>query len=103
MTVLEAQAAGTVPVVVRSPWSAATDLVEEGVNGLIAEPTVASLASVIAVALSDEQRRRRMSEAARRSAAMFDWDVITHTMEQVYAAHGTAHALAGHGESLECS
>jgi glycosyltransferase involved in cell wall biosynthesis len=103
MTVLEAQAAGTVPVVVRSPWSAATDLVEHGVNGLIADPTVASLASAIAAALSDEQRRRRMSDAARRSAAMFDWDAITDTMEQVYAAHATANSLAGRGESLECS
>ena len=35
MAVAEAQAAGTVPVVVRSPHSGAADLVRDGVDGLV--------------------------------------------------------------------
>ena len=56
MAVAEAQAAGTVPVVVRSPHSGAADLVRDGVDGLVVPPTAAALADAMAGVLADPSR-----------------------------------------------
>lgn len=84
IAVVEAQAAGVVPIVVRSAHSAATELVQDGVNGLTCDPEPASLAACIATLLEDPVRRAAMAAAGRRSASGRDWDVIAEEMERVY-------------------
>jgi glycosyltransferase involved in cell wall biosynthesis len=84
ITVAEAQACGAVPVVVRSPMSAAPALVQDGVDGLVCDPTTASLAGALATLLSDPARLAVMSRNAKRGAQRYDWDLLADRMEQVY-------------------
>jgi glycosyltransferase involved in cell wall biosynthesis len=84
ITVAEAQACGTVPVVVRSPMSAAPALVEDGVDGLLCDPTPASLARALATLLSDPARLASMSRRARRRSQHYDWDLLADRMERLY-------------------
>jgi glycosyltransferase involved in cell wall biosynthesis len=89
ISVAEAQACGTVPIVVHSPMSAAAALVEDGVDGLLCDPTPESLAGAIAALLADPARLAAMSRRARRVALRYDWNLLVDRMEQVYlhAAH----------------
>jgi glycosyltransferase involved in cell wall biosynthesis len=84
MTVAEAQAAGTVPVVVASPTSAASDLVRHGIDGLITAPTPGEVATAVQRLLRDPPARRRMSAAARTVGEGRDWDRIAAQVEAVY-------------------
>jgi glycosyltransferase involved in cell wall biosynthesis len=81
---VEGQAAGLVPVVVRSAHSAAPDLIHDGVDGLVCEPTEDSLAEAIRSLLSDPLRMDLMCAAAGRSATRWDWDRVAEDMERVY-------------------
>jgi glycosyltransferase involved in cell wall biosynthesis len=105
ISVVEAQAGGLVPVVARSPMSAATDLIADGVDGLICEPTPEALAAAIRGLLGDPRRRRRLASAARSSAKAQDWDQRADAMEAIYrdvvaaraarrGSHAAAHRLA---------
>jgi glycosyltransferase involved in cell wall biosynthesis len=89
ITVAEAQACGTVPLVVRGPMSAASGLVRDGVDGLLCDPTTASMAEALASLLSDPARLASMARSARRAARHYDWDLLADRMEKVYlrAAH----------------
>ena len=84
MAVAEAQAAGTVPVVVRSPHSGAADLVRDGVDGLVVPPTAAALADALATALADPSRLEAMGRAARATGANRDWEHLADRMEALY-------------------
>lgn len=84
IAVVEAQAAGCVPIVARSALSAAPDQVTDGVDGLVCEPTERGIASAIAMLLDDLPRLRRMAAAARRSGAARDWDRRVEEIERVY-------------------
>jgi glycosyltransferase involved in cell wall biosynthesis len=84
MTVAEAQAAGTVPLVVRSPSSAAADLVRDGVDGFVVDPSAESLAQGIADALADADRLRRMAREARAAGIERDWDRLSEQMVAIY-------------------
>ncbi|MEX1157067.1 MAG: glycosyltransferase family 4 protein [Chloroflexota bacterium] len=84
ITVAEAQACGTVPLVARGPMSAASALVRDGVDGLLCDPTPASMAEALAGLLSDPARLARLSRSAKRVARDYDWDRLTDRMEQVY-------------------
>jgi glycosyltransferase involved in cell wall biosynthesis len=84
LAVIEAQACGAVPVVVRSAGSAAVDLVEEGVDGLACDADAASLAAAIGRLLSDEGSRAAMAARARRHAERWSWDRLAVDIEQVY-------------------
>ena len=84
MTVVEGQAAGAVPVVVRSPMSAASMLVRDGVDGVTCEPGPRALQDAITGLLEDGARRSRLRAAARTSAMARDWDVVAGAMETVY-------------------
>lgn len=84
MAVAEAQAAGTVPIVVRAPANGATDLVRDSVDGMIAEPTADSLADAIAGALADPGRLAAMAAAARQVGRERDWDRLAEQMEAIY-------------------
>ena len=84
LAVAEAQAAGAVPVVVRGPFSAATELVRDGIDGLVVEPTAEALADGIGGLLNDPARRERMAIAARDTAAGRSWVAVAERMEQLY-------------------
>jgi glycosyltransferase involved in cell wall biosynthesis len=84
LSVIEAQAAGAVPVVVRAPYNAAVALVRDGVDGVICEPNETSLADAVFDLLTDEPSRLRMAGAARAAAAMRDWSKVTERMESLY-------------------
>jgi len=86
MVVAEAQAAGAVPVVVRSPFSAAPDLVRDGIDGLVVEPTADSLAEAIDSLLADRTRLAELSVAATLAGAGADrdWDHLATQMEHIY-------------------
>ena len=84
ISVVEAQAAGSVPVVTRSPFSAAPELITDGEDGLLCEPTPAALAAALATLLDDEPRRRRIADAAMASAAQRSWDDRVLEMESLY-------------------
>lgn len=84
IAVVEAQAAGLVPIVARSPFSAAGDLVADGRDGLLCEPTESGIGSAIRALLGDPSRLRRMAAEAKRSGAAQDWDRRAEEIERVY-------------------
>jgi glycosyltransferase involved in cell wall biosynthesis len=84
ITVLEAQAAGAVPVVVRGPNTAASDLVTDRVDGRICEPSAEAIAAAVADLLDDGAQRDRMSLAAREAAGRCEWEAISGRMEEIY-------------------
>jgi glycosyltransferase involved in cell wall biosynthesis len=97
ITVVEAQACGTVPIVVRSPMSAAPDLVRDGVDGRLCDPDVGSLAQALDELLADPQRRDAMAAASLASAEAWSWDRLAADMEALYlrlAAPARATAVA---------
>ena len=64
--------------------SAASALVRDGVDGLLCDPTTASMAEALARLLSDPARLASMSRSARRAALQYDWDLLAARMEEVY-------------------
>jgi L-malate glycosyltransferase len=84
ITVVEAQACGAVPVVARSPLSAASDLVRDGIDGVVFEPTPGALARALRELLADPERRGAMRERAREAAVGRDWRVVADRMEAIY-------------------
>lgn len=84
ISVVEAQAAGSVPVVARGPFTAAPELITDGEDGLLCAPTPAALAGALATLLDDEAGRRRMARAAVNSAGHRSWDDRTLQMEALY-------------------
>jgi L-malate glycosyltransferase len=84
ITVAEAQACGAVPLVVRGPMSAASALVHDGVDGVLCDPTPASMAEALAGLFFDPARLAAMSRSARRAARRYDWNLLADQMEQVY-------------------
>jgi glycosyltransferase involved in cell wall biosynthesis len=81
---LEAMAAGLPVVYCESSESALSELVLDGVHGIRTAPDPESLAAAIQGLLSDEPRRLRMAEAARRHAEAFDWSAVAARMEEVF-------------------
>jgi glycosyltransferase involved in cell wall biosynthesis len=84
MAVAEAQAAGTVPIVIRSPTSGAADLIRDGKDGLVVDPTPEALADGMASLLADEPRLRAMGVAARAAGIERDWERLADAMDAVY-------------------
>ena len=84
IAVLEAQAAGSVPVVARGPFTAAPELITDGQDGLLSNPAPAALAGALATLLDDEAGRRRMARAAVTSAGNRSWDDRALQMEALY-------------------
>ncbi len=90
ISVIEAQACGAVPVVVRSPLSGASDLLRDGVDGRLCEPDAASIARTVDELLSDPARCDAMAEAARSAAEAWSWDRLAAEMETLYLRLATA-------------
>lgn len=84
MAVAEAQAAGTVPIVVRSPTSAAADLIRVGQDGLVVDPTPEALADGMGSLLANESRLSAMGRAARAVGLERDWERLADVMDAVY-------------------
>ncbi|HET9496848.1 MAG TPA: glycosyltransferase, partial [Candidatus Limnocylindria bacterium] len=91
----EGQAAGLVPVVVRSPDRATPAMIHDGVDGLVCEPTAEALASALASLLGDPFRIALMRAAALEAVRRRDWQWISRQMETVYLE------AARPGESVE--
>ncbi|MDQ2941695.1 MAG: glycosyltransferase family 4 protein [Chloroflexota bacterium] len=86
ITVIEAQACGTVPLVARSPTSGAPDLVRDGIDGTTCDPTPTALADAIAALLASPDGLASMARAARTAARRYDWNALAEQMEGVYRA-----------------
>ena len=84
ITVIEAQASGCVPVVAQGPHTGAADLVEDGVDGLVCDPTAESLAASIGSLLRDPACLASMKAQAKRSAVKWGWDSLAVQMEDLY-------------------
>ncbi len=69
VAVLEAMALGRPPVAVRS--GAVEDVIRDGVDGLMVEPTVEALAEGLGKLLEDDGLRVRLAGHARRRAEEF--------------------------------
>jgi glycosyltransferase involved in cell wall biosynthesis len=84
ITVVEGQAAGAVPIVARSPLSAAADLVVDGVDGLVVDGSADAFAHAIAGLLDDPDRLETLSHGAQAAAASRGWDDRAAELEDVY-------------------
>jgi glycosyltransferase involved in cell wall biosynthesis len=84
ISVIEAQLAGAVPIVVRGPHTAAPDLGRDGVDGVLCEPDAASLAAAIERHVARPEALASMRRAGRVAALRFDWDDIASQMLGVY-------------------
>ncbi len=85
MAVAEAQACGSVPVVVDAPFNAAATLVNHGVDGLVSTASPKGLSDSIAYLLSDTDAQHRLAENARLTGRHRDWPNIASSLESVYA------------------
>ena len=81
MSMIEALAAGTPLVAARSP--AALDLIAEGHNGTVREPTAEALATGLLQVLAPATLPR-MQHEARESARQYDLPVRAQALEEVY-------------------
>ena len=98
MVVAESQAIGVPVIVTRSPESAATDLVEDGVTGLICEADPGSLAAALDTVHSSSALRKRITENGRKTSLSYGWDRAAETMETIYWA---AARREGYGNILQ--
>jgi glycosyltransferase involved in cell wall biosynthesis len=84
ITVVEGQAAGAVPVVVRSPMSAAPALVRDGIDGVVCDSGPVAIAASIARLLDDPSATAALRAGALDSASRRDWHRAAADMELVY-------------------
>jgi glycosyltransferase involved in cell wall biosynthesis len=81
---LEAMAAGTPVISVRSPYNAFSSMVKNGEDALIADPDAHSLAVAILKLLKDEELYTKLSNNGRIFASRFSWDNICSKLEVVF-------------------
>jgi glycosyltransferase involved in cell wall biosynthesis len=86
MSVVEAQACGTVPVVVEAPYNAAATLIQHEYDGLVCSANATSLAAAIQRLTQDATLRSELSANARRSAQARDWSRISEQLEELYTS-----------------
>jgi L-malate glycosyltransferase len=106
IVVVEAQAAGAIPIVTTGPATAAPSLVRDGIDGMVVDATSDAIAAAVRELLNDPQRQARMRSAAAETASAATWDAVAADMLAVYrgtvrgraavrAAMATSHA-SGH-------
>ncbi len=83
IVLLEANACGLPVVTVRSKMNAASDLVKDGLNGLVCSPTSKDMAEAIFQLLKDDSYET-LSESSRRAAERYDWSLIADKIERIY-------------------
>lgn len=84
MAVLEAMACGLPAVVVRHKWNASSELVEDGVTGMVVENSESGLAGAIRMLLEDGEKRASMSEKAKEYARGFSWSSESERLVEYY-------------------
>lgn len=80
---LEAMAAGLPVVACRSDQNAVPELARPGREGLLADPTPASLAAALEGLLADPALYHRLATAARRRAEAYAWPAIAARAEEI--------------------
>jgi glycosyltransferase involved in cell wall biosynthesis len=73
LTAVEAMAFGK-PLIVCADGGNLVNFVQDGVNGLVVEPTAQGIGDAVRSLAQDPSVARRMGEAARETAAQFTWD-----------------------------
>ncbi len=86
MTVIEAMATG-LPVVA-SRVGGIPDMIEDGVDGMLIEPTAESLAQAVETLLKDETLRQRLGQAAASSAQRFSAAAMAQAYAGLYGRRG---------------
>jgi glycosyltransferase involved in cell wall biosynthesis/O-antigen/teichoic acid export membrane protein len=86
IVVVEAQAAGAIPIVTTGPATAAPTLVRDGIDGLVVDPTPEAIAAAAVSLLGNPVRRAAMHAAAAESARAASWDAVASEMLGVYRA-----------------
>jgi len=86
LVVAEAQACGTVPIVVRGTENASLDLIEPDHTGIIVEADADELARVISTTMRDPEARKRIGERARTSSSVRDWQYSAAATSSLYQA-----------------
>jgi L-malate glycosyltransferase len=81
---LEAAACGLPVVAIAHEHNATTELIEDGVNGLIAAATASDFADSLERLLGDGELRDRMGREAIARAETFDWRQIAEQTEHFY-------------------
>ena len=81
---LEAMAAGTPVISIRSPYNAFSSMVKNGEEALITDPEPRSLAVAILKLLEDEELYRKLSRNGRIFASRFSWENICSRLEVVF-------------------
>ena len=84
MAVIEAMATGLPVVAARV--GGLPNLVADGVDGILIEPTPENLAQAIEDLLKDETRRQKLGQAACRSAQRFGSEAMAKEYEALYTA-----------------
>ena len=74
----------------RTPFSAAPDLVRDGVDGVVVEPSADAIANAVEALLADERLSAELSAAARIAGAARDWHAIATRMESIYGGEPAA-------------
>jgi glycosyltransferase involved in cell wall biosynthesis len=94
MVVLEAMAASTPVIIVRSKMNAALELVDHGSTGLVVEPeNPDAIAEAMVRLLSDHKLYQRLATNGRSLAEKLTWDHTASTIERVYSSF----TLSPHG------
>ncbi|MEA2546110.1 MAG: hypothetical protein QOI09_1383 [Chloroflexota bacterium] len=86
IVVVEAQAAGAIPIVTTGPATAAPTLVRDGIDGLVVDPTPEAIAAAAVSHLGNPERRAAMQAAAAQTARAASWDAVASEMLGVYRA-----------------
>ncbi len=86
IVVVEAQAAGAIPIVTSGPATAAPTLVDHAVDGFVVEATPDAIAGAYRVLRDDPSRRAQMRASAAERARAASWDAVAARMAEVYLA-----------------
>lgn len=84
LSVIEANACGLPVVTVDAQHNAAADLVVEGHNGYVCNPTPEAVAEKLELLLGDVHLRAKIAARAMQMAPEFDWDLIAQDVETFY-------------------
>ena len=80
---IEANATGTPVLTADYAGNAAKDLIRDGVNGYVFQPTVESLSTTIEKVLKE---LKKLERSALHFAKAYDWDNLSHDLAGIYAA-----------------
>lgn len=82
MVVTEAMTFGCVPIAMNN-YATLTDIIDDGVNGLICKPTAVEMAKKLNSIATDEEIWLELSNNAKQKAMNFDVSTIAQKWEQL--------------------